>query len=40
MSYNKENDQDKELLKVEKYLIDLVREDDVRIKNQKYFRLD
>jgi hypothetical protein len=40
LSYNKENNQDKELLKVEKYLIDLVREDDVRIKNQKYFRLD
>lgn len=39
VSYNKERRSDTELLKVQKYLVKLIDESDVRKKNREYFKL-
>ena len=40
LSYNKDKANDTELLKVEKYLLKLIHESDVRKKNREYFKLE
>lgn len=40
LSYNKEKQDDIELLKVEKYLLQLINVSDVRKQNKEYFKLE